>query len=317
MTKSADSLKVVFWGTSDFAVPILDRLAASPFRPFLVVSTPDKPAGRGREIKSPPVKLAAERLGIPAIQPAKLSPNPYPLSSRPDLFIVAAYGKILPAGLLAIPRFGALNIHPSLLPRWRGPSPVQFAILNGDTEAGVTIMLMDEKMDHGPIIKKLKIKNQNSKLTAPELKRELAEVGADLILDVIPDWVAGQIVPQPQDESRATYSKLLKKEDGHVDWSKSAVEIERMVRAFQPWPGAYAFWNRGQSKLILAIEEAEVADGGQDCKIGEVFECGGGLGIKTSQGVLMALKVKLEGKATAPGQDFLGGHRAIIGAVLE
>ena len=317
MTKNPDNLRIVFWGTSDFAVPILNRLAVSPFRPALAVTTPDAPAGRGRKFTPPPLKEAALKLGVPVIQPDKLTPNPYPLSARFDLFIVAAYGKILPAELLAIPRFGSLNVHPSLLPHWRGPSPVQFAILNGDIETGVTIMLMDEKMDHGPVIRCQKSDIRNQKLTTPQLTKRLAELGAELLLEKIPEWLGGKITPQPQDESQATYSKLLHKEDGHVDWSKSAAEIERMVRAFKPWPGAYAFWNRGQSRLRLAMEEADVTDNGPDCKIGEVFDCGGNLGIKTSQGALMALKVKLEGKATAAGRDFLAGYRAIIGAILE
>ncbi|MBI4132688.1 MAG: methionyl-tRNA formyltransferase [Candidatus Sungbacteria bacterium] len=313
-------MRIAFFGTSEFAVPILEAMAQGPWRPVLVITTPDAPAGRGRILKPPPAKDTADRLGIPVIQPGTLSPIPPAFSAELfDFFIVAAYGKILPPGLLKIPKSGSLNVHPSLLPRWRGPSPIQYAILNGDTETGVTVMVMDEKVDHGPILKSSKVKVQSSKVTTPELTRKLSKLGADLLLETIPDWLAGRIRPVAQDESQATYSKILRKEDGHIDWLKSAQEIEREVRAFTPWPGAYAFWQRGVNRLRLAVEGAEaksqrVKDKGQ--RAGAVFEDNRALGVETGDGVLVIERLRPAGRKPMSGEDFLRGYPDIVGSVL-
>lgn len=322
-------MKIVFFGTSEFAVPILERLNESSYRPALVATNPDALAGRSQELRQTPVKKAVIRLGLPLVQPPQLTEVHFSLFMQSDLFIVAAYGKILPEGMLELPRFGSLNVHPSLLPRWRGPSPIQYAIWHGDEEIGVTIILMDEKVDHGPIIKNSKLKiprprqgeaagGQDSKLTTPELTRILAEQGAELLLETIPEWLTGKIMPVPQDETRATYAKILKREDGRINWLRSAVEIERMVRAFQPWPGAYTFWAQDGNKVRLAIEEADVleAAGGAAEQPGAVSAATGGFSVSTGSGGLLVKKLKPEGRSSMSAEDFLRGHRKISGSLL-
>ncbi len=312
--------KVIFFGTSAFAIPILQKLCAKSLRPHLVVTTPDRPAGRGGERKSSPVKEVAQELGLEVAQPEKLADEVfYKHLHGADLFVVAAYGKILPADLLRIPKLGSLNVHPSLLPRWRGPSPVQYAILNGDNETGVTIILMDEKVDHGPMLKNLKFEIRNSKLTAPELKERLADLGADLLLEVIPEWVDGEIKPTPQDDRQATFSKILKKEDGKINWQCPAEEIERMVRAFKPWPGTYSFRDKNEGKARLVIEVVELdpeSEGIETSEPGTVIEKRGELTVKSGRGLLRILRLKMEGGRSLSGREFLKGHRDIVGAIL-
>lgn len=313
-------MNIVFFGTSEFAVPILEKLSAGQWRPDIVVTAPDASAGRGLAPKPPRVKIAAERLGLPVIQPEKSEIGNLKLEiGAADLFIVAAYGMILPPELLKIPKRGSLNVHPSLLPRWRGPSPIQHSLLNGDAETGVTIMLMDEQADHGSILRNLKLETGKSKLNAPELSRRLAELGADLLLETIPGWIDGSITPAPQDDSQATYSKILKKEDGHIDWSRSAEAIERMTRAFSPWPGAYAFWKKNGDQVRLVIEAAEApAISGQNRSMaGTAVELSGGFGVATGKGVLLVKRIKPAGGKSMAAEDFLRGRPEIIGSVLR
>ncbi|MBU2634871.1 methionyl-tRNA formyltransferase, partial [Patescibacteria group bacterium] len=173
--------------------------------------------------------------------------------------IVASYGKIIPKKILEIPKYGCLNVHPSLLPKYRGPSPIQTTILNGDKKTGVTIILMDEKIDHGPIISNSKFEIRNSKLTYGELNVKLAKLGVKLLIETIPKWIRGEIKIKPQDHSKATYTKILKREDGKIDWSKSAQEIERQVRAFNPWPGTFTFIKHKNKTLRIKVLEADIS----------------------------------------------------------
>lgn len=237
------SVNTIFFGTPDFAVLILKKLIKSGMSPVAIVTSPDKPVGRGQKLKSPPVKTVATEYHIPVLQPAKLNPDfLFQVSSfKPDVFVIAAYGKILPASLLNIPPQGTINVHPSLLPRHRGPSPIQQTILDGDELAGVTLMLTDEKMDHGPILAQQELFPSISKPTYPQLHDVLARLGGELLIEILPKWIAGNIIPKEQDHAKATYTKLLTKEDGHVDWSKPAAHIERMVRALNPWPGTWSY----------------------------------------------------------------------------
>jgi len=178
---------------------------------------------------------------------------------KPDLVIVASYGKIIPKKILEIPKYGCLNVHPSLLPKYRGPSPIQTTILNGDKKTGVTIILMDEKIDHGKIISNSKFLI-SKKFTYPELCQKLANLGVKLLIQTIPEWIKGEIKPKPQEESKATYTKILKREDGKIDWSKPGREIERQIRAFNPWPGAFTFIKHKNKTLRIKILEAIVKD---------------------------------------------------------
>ncbi|MBI1888955.1 MAG: methionyl-tRNA formyltransferase, partial [Candidatus Spechtbacteria bacterium] len=189
-----EPLKIVFFGTPEFGRIILERLIEANYKPILIVTAPDKPVGRKQKLTPSPVKVLAGQHKIPILQPQKLSKNTiYDIQhTNPGLFVVAAYGKIIPKKILAMPKYGALNVHPSLLPRWRGPSPIQYAILNSDKEAGITIMLMDEKLDHGPLFANEKLKMKIEKFTAEELSSKLAELGAELLIKTIPQWVAGE-----------------------------------------------------------------------------------------------------------------------------
>src|SRR3989338_3685591 len=252
------NVKIIFFGTSEFGSVVLGKLVQAGYKPFLVVTTQENPAGRNLKLISSPVKILAEQYRLPVAQPEKLGlakfckSNLAKPSLEPDLFVVASYGEILPKEVLDIPKKGTLNVHPSLLPKYRGPSPVHTSILNGDKSTGVTIMLLDEKMDHGPILANSKFEILNSKPTFPELRDKLAELGADLLIKTIPQWVEGKIQAIPQDDSRATYTKIFAKEDGKIDWNRPAEEIECQMRAFTPWPGTFTVF-KGHNLKILKV----------------------------------------------------------------
>lgn len=315
MAAHSGSIRILFFGTSSFAVPALEILAARGYAIAGVVTKPDEPAGRKRVLTAPPVKAAAERLGLPVLQPDGLTPAILPPA---DLYIVAAYGKLIPREILALPRLGALNIHPSLLPRWRGPSPIQYAILHGDAETGVTVMSMDEEMDHGPILTCLKFKVTSLKTTYTDLHDRLSQLGAELLADTLPKWIAGEIAPVPQDHRRATYSKMLTREDGRMDWQKPADALERMVRAFHPWPGAWTEWVRGGTPLRLRIEAADVTSAIPTNSVPGVAwqDDAGNLCIAAGAGSLIIQKIGAEGKNITDAASFVRGHQGIIGATL-
>jgi len=216
-------MKTIFLGTGDFGTIILQGLIKNGYKPVLVYDF--------KKIKE----------------------------LKPDLVIVASYGKIIPKEILEIPRYGCLNVHGSLLPKYRGPSPIQTAILNGDKETGITIILMDEKIDHGPVISNSKFQIPNSKITYPELSQKLAQLGVKLLIQTIPKWIRGEIETKPQDESKTTYTKILKREDGKIDWSKPGREIERQIRAFNPWPGAFFFIKHKNKTLRVKVLEADIS----------------------------------------------------------
>src|SRR3990167_5956308 len=237
-------MKIIFFGTPDFAVTILKALIDAHMSPIAVVTTPDKPAGRGHIITSPPVKTFVEKYTIPVFQPEKLKDETFLHTLQnlnADVFVIASYGKILPQNLLDIPLKGTINVHPSLLPRHRGPSPIQGALLAGDDTMGVTLMLTDKEMDHGPIIAYSKWQMPHNTMTYSKLHERLAELGSQLLVETLPKWIAGEITPQEQNHAEATYTKILTKEDGHLNWKKSAEEIDRMVRALNPWPGTWSY----------------------------------------------------------------------------
>ena len=313
------NIGILFFGTSRFAVPVLEALTAGGYRIAGVVTRPDEPSGRRRVLTPPPVKVLAEQCGIPVFQPEKLDSRDFAGSKilRADVFIVAAYGKIIPKAILDIPRYGALNIHPSLLPRWRGPSPIQYAILHGDAETGVTIMQMDEEMDHGPIVAFVQHSMLDKEIYL-SLHDTLARMGAELLVRTLPKWIAGGMVPTPQDESQATYSKILTREDGRIDWKKSAQEIERMTRALRPWPGTWTVWTRSGMPLRVRIEEADAIDalppkGG----VGHIWQdAAHPLLVRTGDGSFVIKKIGVEGRRILGAEDFIHGHPAFIGTVL-
>jgi len=310
-------LRVIFMGTPEFAVAPLEHLILNQYQVVAVYTQPDRQAGRGRSLVSSPVKRAALARGLPVMQPARLkSADAVKELSRlrPDIVVVAAFGQILPQSVLDIPVHGCINIHPSLLPRFRGSSPVAAAILAGDSFTGVSVMLMDKGMDTGPVLASARtpIGTQD---TTGSLTAKLSLVGARLLLDVIPHWLSGELSPRPQNEAEATYCTTISKEAGEIDWRLPAVDIWRRVRAYQPWPGCYTRWQGRQ----LTIIEALPLDDGAAGDVGQVVAArkeGVAFGVNTGNGVLGVLTVQLEGKRAMPAADFLRGQRQFIGAIL-
>jgi len=312
----AMKVRTVFMGTPQFAVTILESLLQGSYQVLAVYTQPDKPAGRGRPVVFPPVKKLALERQVLVIQPEtfKSSEVAEKLASlRPELIIVTAFGSILPQEVLSLPKFGCLNVHPSLLPRHRGPSPVADTILCGDELAGVTIMLMDAGMDTGPILAQEKA-GISFMDTTGSLSSKLADVGAKLLLQTLPKWLGGELKPQAQDESRAIYSKLITSKDAEIDWHLSAVELWRKVRAYNPWPSCYTWYKGKRLKIHKAIPFGDVAKR----EIGEVIALSEppGVGVVTRHGILGLCQVQIEGKRAMSAEDFVRGKRDFIGCVL-
>ena len=309
-------------GTPEFSAIILKELCQSKYKPVLVVTAPDKPVGRKQILTPPPVKVIAQRYEIPILQPGKIQEVIAEIrATNPGLVVVAAYGQILPKEILDIPKYGCLNVHPSLLPKWRGPSPIQYTILNGDEKTGVTIILMDEKMDHGPILTNSKLQITNPKITYLELHNKLAEIGAGLLLETIPKWIKGEIKPEPQDESKTTYTKILTREDGEIDWKKSAEDLERQIRAFDPWPGSFTFWEIMKGKLLrIKIFKARVftSPTGKTFSIGKVLVVPQNkAGVQCGKDFLLIEELQLEGQKPMESEKFLRGHPDFTHATLK
>ena len=310
-------MRIAFFGTSEFVGSLqnarfLRRLIIGGLKPVLAVTAAD---GHGTGA----VKLAALEFGIPVLQPVTLGGFAEESKAHDiKLSLVVAYGKILPPDVLAVPEFGSLNIHPSLLPRWRGTTPIQSAILAGDALSGVTIIQMDSEMDHGPIVAFREFPLSDRAWTALELSDALTDLGVELFLETLRSWATGKITPRPQDHAAATYSRILKKEDGHIDWAMPARDIERQVRAFQPWPGAYMFWQRNGNAIRLAIERARVKGEGvkSEGRPGEVFDENDEFLVAAGRGTMAIQQLKPEGGKSMPGEDFLRGHREIVGTIL-
>ncbi len=351
--------RIVFMGTPQFALPILQLLideysqrkahlyqSAPTAQPpgqggtaggepmgggiVGVVTQPDRPRGRGRQLQPPPVKILAQKYGIPVLQPVSLR-NPEAVAElrtlQPEVVVVAAFGQILPTTVLDLPPFGCINVHASLLPRWRGAAPVAAAILAGDDTTGVTIMKMDAGLDTGPIL------SQRSLAITPDDTREsltarLAQLGADLLHDTLPNWLAGNIEPHPQDESRVTHAPQIKKAQGRINWNETADDIARKVRAFYPWPGAFTHWQGKPLKILRAAaseywqDEASPSEPrrvgrGSGLRPGTVIAGPSGLAVVTGRGMLHLYEVQPAGKRPMSADDFVRGARGFVGASLE
>lgn len=310
-----EPLQIVFMGTPEFAVPSLDALVGAGHRVVAVYTRQDKPAGRGREPTQSPVKRYAVAAGIPVEQPGSLRTPKAPeqlASYAPDLLVVAAYGLILPKSILDAPRLGPVNVHPSLLPRHRGPAPIAGAILAGDAETGVSIMLMDEGVDTGPILSQSVVPLDGAETTG-SLTDRLAAVGAELLAATVSRWVASEIQPRPQDDSLATFTQQFSKADGMIDWEQPATTLARRIRALQPWPGAFTFWN-GRLLKVLRARPLDVTGsspvGTSDRQPGDVLA---GLNaspivVVTGAGLLAIDEVQLEGKRSLPAAEFRRGQ---------
>ncbi|MCX6054825.1 MAG: methionyl-tRNA formyltransferase [Chloroflexi bacterium] len=297
------SLRIVFMGSPEFAATILEGLQAL-YGVVGVVTQPDRPAGRGKVQKPPPVKILAERLGIPTLQPERLrelESFSQIQSWNPDLIVVAAYGQILRQNILQLPKFGCVNVHASFLPRWRGAAPIQAAILNGDPFTGITIMKMDTGIDTGDVIAQGKIDLSENE-TYNSLSIKLAKIGERLLLNTLPPYIEGTLTLCPQDEDGATYAHLLKKEDGRLDFSLPAIEIERKVRAFNDWPGTFMEIGNQILKIrkIKRIQSTVHSYGPRN--IIDKFPA-----VSTPDGDIVLLEVQPSGKKWMTGADYLRG----------
>jgi methionyl-tRNA formyltransferase len=304
-------------GTPEFAVPSLEGLISTGYEVVAVYTQPDKAAGRGRVVEESPVKKAALRHNLNVFQPINMKSaetRAQLADLKPDAIVVAAYGQILPPSVLEIPPFGCINIHPSLLPKYRGVAPVPAAILNGDEWTGVSIMLLDKGVDTGPVLTNVHVPVLPQD-TAGSLLEKLSHSGAQLLVDTLPGWFRKEIKPQPQNSADASYTKMLTKEAGEIDWKLPAVAIWRRVRAYQPWPGCYTRWQEKQLKIIEAEPLAAVENSPPGTVV-SVKDSPSAFGVITGDGILGVIKVQLEGKKIVTAKEFLNGQRHILGAML-
>ena len=310
-------MQLIFMGTPDFAVPSLERLLVDGHGIAAVFTQPDKPAGRGKHLHSPPIKTLALERGLAVHQPAKIKTNEEVRAIfeqiRPDACVVAAYGKILPEWLLRIPRLGCINVHASLLPAYRGAAPINWAIANGECETGITIMQMDVGMDTGPMLAKRSLEIGDRE-TAPELTARLAALGAELLGETLPRLQRGELAAEPQNNDEATYAPMLKREDGLLDWRWTATEISNRVRAFQPWPGVYTTLGGARLHLWRAcpVEFKDLPATGAGTileigRLGVVVACAG-------RSALCIEECQIEGKRRVAARDFANGMHLAPGA---
>jgi methionyl-tRNA formyltransferase len=301
-------------GTPQFAVPTLQALIDTQ-EVVGVVTQPDRPAGRGRQLKPAPVKVVAEQAGIPVYQPRSLrsEESAEPLRAwKPDVIVVAAFGQILRAHVLELPPLGCINIHASLLPRWRGASPIQHAILAGDEQTGITLMKMDQGMDTGPLYVQ-ESTAISAEETSASLHDRLAALGAEMASKYLDDILHGRLQAQPQDDDLATYAPLIKKEAGRIDWTESAAAIDRRIRAMTPWPGAFTEWD-GQNLKILTARP--LSNSYLDAEPGTVMLRDGELLVQTGEGIVALEQVQLAGKKALDAEAFVRGQPHFVGAVL-
>ncbi len=302
---------LVFMGTPDFSVPILQRLIEH-YSVIGVVTQPDRPAGRKQQIHISPIKQVAIDHHIPVLQPERLR-RPEAIAElrqwQPDVYVVAAFGQILPQSVLDIPKHGSVNVHASLLPRWRGAAPIQASIRAGDAETGVTIMKMDAGLDTGPMLKMRVIPIMPDE-TGESLHDRLSLLGAELLMETLPGYLNGTILPQAQPEIGITIAPQVKKEEGNIDWSQEAVVIERLIRAFTPWPGTFSFFTGQQLKILNGSPIDGSAGQGKVIKVPE------GIAVGTGHGLLRLRTIQLAGRKAMPVEEFVKGQADFIGATL-
>lgn len=311
-------MKIIFMGTPAFALPGLDEIHRRGIEIAAVVTRPDRPAGRGKPLTAPPVKERGLELGLDVWQPASLN-NPGLLDRfkelGPALFVVSAYGKFIPDKVLSTARYRGINLHPSLLPRYRGAAPIQWALINGDSQTGVTIIEVADKMDAGAIY------DQRSVDILPDdnagtLFQKLAEEGGHLLADVVEQITKGEADPHPQDESQVTFAPRISKSDGRINWHDSATDINNRIRGLYPWPGAFTTLSSPKGPKTLKIIRAQVLSGGGETP-GEVLKSNGEtLIVSTEKETLRLLEIQLEGKRPLPAAEFLRGHRILSGEIL-
>ncbi|MGI6333395.1 MAG: methionyl-tRNA formyltransferase [Saccharofermentanales bacterium] len=312
--------RVLFMGTPDFAVPALQRLLDEAFPIVGVVSQPDRPRGRNLHLTVPPVGRLAEARGLPLLQPENIRSKAFADQIRvlsPDLIVTAAYGRILPADILAIPKLGSLNIHASLLPAYRGAAPIQWCLINGDTETGVTIMLMDEGMDTGDILARQRV-DIPEEMYADQLSRLLAQLGADLLPQTIDDFVSGRLEPQPQDHTLATTARMLKRETGRIVWDESARTIYNLIRGTYPWPGAFTYCGKKRIKIHKArvCTDPDIISAAAGLEPGTVCDCqGDAISVACGEGVIDLLEIQTDSGKKMQCRDCSHNYR--LGQMME
>ena len=312
-------LRTVFMGTSDFAKEILEAILKNDYNIVGVFTKPDSKVGRKQEISQSPVKKFAMEKGIPVFQPEKFNEDAILefKNLKPDLAIVAAYGRLLPKKVLETPGLGCINIHPSLLPKFRGPSPIQNALLVGEKVTGTTIMLLDEGMDTGDILSQESIRIEDYD-NAETLSKKLSELSIHLLLETVPFWVRRKIEPKKQNESDATLCQLIEREDGRIIWEQDAASINDKYRALYPWPGIFTFWKNKDSVLRLKLLKIQLQKNNPAThhETGEVFELGEMIGVQTIKGVIILEEIQPEGKKAMSAKDFANGYPGFVGGIL-
>ncbi len=308
-------MKIIFMGTPDFAVGTLRSLAEAGHEITLVVSQPDKPKGRGHAMVPTPVKVVAEELGIPVFQPVKIREAKDVLEkTEADVCVVAAFGQIIPASILHMKKYGCINVHASLLPKYRGAAPIQWAVIDGEKESGVTIMQMDEGLDTGDMLAKA-IVPLDEKETGGSLFDKLSEAGGRLCVETLAKLEKGEITPEKQGESPTAYASMLNKKMGNIDWNKSAVVIERLVRGLNPWPSAYTHLDGKTLKIWACDVLPQSASKGESGEILEVTK--DAIHVQTGDGILVLREIQLAGKARMDAGAFLRGCKVVPGTVLS
>lgn len=307
-------------GTSSFADVILNSLLDEKLNIVGVYTQPDKKVGRKQEIYKNAVKITAEKGNLDIFQPEKFDDAAICelRDLKPDLIITAAYGKILPKEILEIPKYKCLNVHASLLPKYRGPSPIHNAILDGEKETGATIIIMDLEIDAGDILSQEKILIHPDDLY-PSLQGKLASLSSVLLANTIRGWLSGQIKPEKQDNSNVSYCQMIKKEDGHILWSDEARDIYNKYRAFYSWPGVFSFWDRNGSSWRLKLSKIGIVKNSSQSSrhLGEVFEIADKIGVQTSAGTIILEEVQLEGKKELNIRNFVNGYPDFVGSILK
>lgn len=314
-------IRTIFMGTSPFAKSILLSLLENKYNVISVYTKPDKKIDRGNKLQKSPVKILAEENKVEIFQPEKFDEDTIKKikEQKPDLIIVAAYGKILPKSILSIPGFGCINVHPSLLPKFRGPSPIQNTLLEGEEKTGTTIMLMDETMDTGDILAQ-KTASISSDETYENLHEKLSDLSAKLLIETVPIWIRRKISPKKQNGEEATYCQLIERKDGQIIWDASALSIYNRFRAFSSWPGVFTFWEKDGYNLRLKIHKLSLSPkriSEDHREFGQVFDLDGNIAVQTSDGAILLEEVQLEGKNKNLITDFVNGHPDFIGSVLK
>ncbi|MCX6796598.1 MAG: methionyl-tRNA formyltransferase [Candidatus Falkowbacteria bacterium] len=310
-----NKISIIFVGTPEFGIPVLVSLASNnDFNILGVITQPDKKFGRQQIVNPPPIKKVAFSYGLPVYQPEKINNFAKEIKNlKPDLILVVAYAQILSEEILSIPRYGCLNVHGSLLPKYRGAACIPTAILNGDKKTGITIMKIDKGLDSGPIIAQEEI-NIDPDETSQSLSKKLSALAGKTTVQIIKKYINGELPARPQDDSLATKTKMLKKNDGLIDWNNEAEKIERFIRAMYPWPGAFSYFN--SKRLVLVKAENEILQINQ-YKIGEVFLSDKQVAVQCKSDAIILNTVKLEGKKEMPVVKFLNGYQNFIGSVLS